>query len=121
MRFGIPSADMVGKPRVWQPLSVAVWYVSLALYARYCIIVYTPASYYKRGSMASFGLLHPCLHILRSMLVMYSEAAACMRHNMCTAVSSDQFIPLHHYKCAFALPCMSSFSNERGSKGDVHI
>jgi len=24
------------------------------------------------------------------MLAMYSDAVACMRHNMCTAVSSDQ-------------------------------
>jgi hypothetical protein len=45
----------------------------------------------------SFVLLHPCLHIL---LAMYSEATACMRHNMCTAVSSAQLSSshsLHHY------------------------
>jgi hypothetical protein len=47
---------------------------------------------------ASFVLLHPCLRI---MLAMYSEATACMRQLMCTAVMSqlrsDQLIPLHHY------------------------
>jgi hypothetical protein len=44
-----------------------------------------------------FVLLHPCLRIL---LAIYSEATACMRQLMCTAVSqlrSDQLVPLHHH------------------------
>jgi Na+/H+-dicarboxylate symporter len=46
---------------------------------------------------ACFVLLHPCLRIL---LAIYSEATACMRQLMCTAVSQirlDQLVPLHHY------------------------
>jgi hypothetical protein len=46
---------------------------------------------------ACFVLLHPCLRIL---LAIYSEATACMRQLMCTAVrqlSSDQLVPLHHH------------------------
>jgi hypothetical protein len=52
---------------------------------------------------ACFVLLHPCLRIL---LAIHSEATACMRQLMCTAVilllqwvsqlSSDQLVPLHH-------------------------
>jgi hypothetical protein len=56
------------------------------------------------GLQACFVLLHPCLRIL---LAIYSEATACMRQLMCTAVSrlrsSDQISSSHsiivHISC----------------------
>jgi len=69
---------------------------------RACLLVLRGLKWFSYGwgcsNQASFVLRHrwrlhgyPCnLHIL---LAMYSEAAA----YMCTAVSSDQLIPLHHH------------------------
>jgi hypothetical protein len=53
-------------------------------------------------------------HPARILLAIYSEAIACMRQLMCTAVSqlsSDQLVPLHHHAhfiypaCLFFLIC----------------
>jgi hypothetical protein len=63
-----------------------------------CRIAGPGVIFLRAGALqASFVLLHPCLRIL---LAMYSEATACIRQLMCTAVSqlrSAQIIPLHHY------------------------
>jgi hypothetical protein len=56
---------------------------------------------------ACFVLLHPCLRIL---LAIYSEATACMRQLMCTAVSqlrSGQLVPLHHYAHLMYPACLT--------------
>jgi hypothetical protein len=57
---------------------------------------------------ACFVLLHPCLRIL---LVIYSEATACMRQLMCTAAESAQIRSARPTpsSCTFHVPCMSIF------------
>jgi hypothetical protein len=64
------------------------------------------------SNIVSYIVYYPCLRIL---LAIYSEATACIRQLMCTAVSqlrSDQLVPLHHHAhfiypaCLFFLYCM---------------
>jgi hypothetical protein len=62
---------------------------------------------------ACFVLLHPCLRIL---LAIYSQATACMRQLMCTAVSqlrSDQIVPLHHHAHFMYPACLFFLYMER--------
>jgi hypothetical protein len=58
------------------------------------------------GAPGLFVLLHPCLRIL---LAIYSEATACMRQLMCTAVSQIRSARPTPSSCTFHLPCMSIF------------
>jgi len=70
-------------------------------------------------------IMHICLtlHVsfflyIACLLTCLHAVLACMRH-MCTAACSDQIsslVPLHHYICTFALPCMSNVSNKSGSE-----
>jgi hypothetical protein len=53
--------------------------------------------------------MHEYMYIL---LAIYSEATACMRQLMCTAVSqlrSDQLVPLHHHHAHFMYPACLFF------------
>jgi hypothetical protein len=57
------------------------------------------------------SIMHGIYNIYIVVCVMYS--VACMRHNMCTAVSSAHISSAHPTPslCTFALPCMSDLSN----------
>jgi hypothetical protein len=49
------------------------------------------------------------IHHVRILLAIYSEATACMRQLMCTAVSqlsSDQLVPLHHHALFMYPACL---------------
>jgi hypothetical protein len=58
-----------------------------------------PVCMYVHTELA-YSLHIPFIPCLRILLAIYSEATACMRQLMCTAVSqlrSDQLVPLHHH------------------------
>jgi hypothetical protein len=69
------------------------------------------ATCYHRSSV--YMLLSMSTHPSARHLQQSSEATACMRQLLCTAVSqlsSDQLVPLHHHARTLHVPCMSIFS-----------
>jgi hypothetical protein len=75
-----------------------------------CLSLAGPGVIFLRaGALQASLFLSCCIHVYALLLTMYSEATACIRQLMCTAVSqlsSAQIIPLHHYAYLLYPACL---------------